>query len=425
MLSKIYSSRSQAWEAAEAYSHDGAAWAEISAAGRIRDHYYRSIFSPERYLGEGTILQRDVSAMPLDPRSEEMTATVEALAPFSPAGGYGTSTSLNTSSFGTQPIHAYLVDSRAEGHSTRRFEGAVATGTGPEETQVFMNGDIPAEPWMIPAQNHDRGLAIYDLGTGIMREYFMTVPVSPDRPEVWKGMGGYSMVRPGLGHLAEDNYALQQRRGLSNVAGMHNSFGFIGIHEALVKKIDHALCVTAAALRMRDDSGESPLAGKSLISWPSRGSDGKLENYLPGGPQYAQGKRWAGGTVTPTHGQWGRVDPDLDPMHNPKTGKPFNAFTRVVIEAAKKYGLVFTDTNLWTHAFNAEQGRTFAHFYGQDPWARGGIIHRQYISKYGEDGFSIADFPWWAVQWAPVDWGRPSPDFNLRPGQLAPWEREA
>lgn len=425
MVSKIYDSAAQAWAAAEAYGHDGQAWAEISSRTRIDGHLYRSIFSPEKYLGEGTILQRDISAMPLDPRSEEMAATVDAITPFGPNGAFGAKTSLNTSSYGTQPIHAYIVDSSAEGHSTRRFEGAIATGATAQEFNAYMNGDIPAEPWMVPAQNGDRGLALYDVATGIMREYFMTVSVSSDRPEVWKGIGGYSIARPGLEHLAEDNYALQQRRGLSNVAGMHNSFGFVGIHEALVKKIDHALCVTAAALRMNDDSGQTPIQGRNIVSWPSRGSDGKLERYLPGGPDHAKGKIWSGSTVTPTHGQWGRVDPDLDPMHNPRTGKPFPEFTRVLIEAAKKYGLVFTDTNLWCHAFNAEQGRTFKHFYGVDPWVYRGIIHRQYISKYGEDGFSANEFPWWAVQWAPVDWGRPSPDFNLRPGQLAPWEREA
>lgn len=424
-MARIFSSASQAWEYAESYTNSGEAWVEVTEATSYGGVVYSSIFARERYLGEGTILQRDVSAMPLDERSEETAATVAALAPFRPNGAFGSSTSLNTSSFGTQPIHAYLVDSSITGHGTRRFEQAVAIGTDKAEYDQYLNGDIPAEPWMVPAQNGDRGLAIYDVSTGIMREYFMTVSVSADRPEVWKGTGGYSIVRPGLTHLAEDNYALQQRRGLSNVAGMHNSFGFVGIHEALVKKIDHALCVTASSLRMNDDSGQTPIQGKNLVSWPSRGSDGKLERYLPGGPEYAKGKIWSGATVTPTHGQWGRVDPDLDPMYNPKTGKPFPEFTRVLIEAAKKYGVVFTDTNLWTHAFNAEQGRTFAHFYGEDPWKRGGIIERSYIDKYGNNGFDVSDFPWASVQWAPEDWGRPSPDMNLRPGQLAPWEREA
>lgn len=424
MRSKIYSSRTKVWETAESYNYDGQAWAEILSSTRIDGQFYRSIFSPEGYLGQGTILQRDVSSMPIDPRSTQMSQTVKALSPFTVNGAFGATTSINTSSFGTQPIHAYLVDSSLEGHSVRKFENAKAISTNPTESDAYMNGEIPLEEWMVPAQNGDRGLAVYDLATGIMREYFMTQSVSADRPEVWTGVGGYSVVSPGLKSLASDNYALQQRRGLSNVAGMHNSFGFVGIHEALVKRIDHAVCFTAASLRMCDDSGNTPIEGKQLISWPARGSDGKLENYLPGGPKYIQGQRWEGGAVTPTHGQWGRIDPNLDPMHNPETGKPFAEFTRVLIEACKKYGLLFTDTNLWCHAVNTEQGRTFKHFYGEDPWKYKGIIHRQYVDKYGNDGFTANDFPWWAVQWAPVDWGRPSPDWNLRPGQLAPWERK-
>lgn len=423
-MAKVYNRLSQIWDTASEYAHNGQAWAEITSNTVMGGQAYRSIFSPDGYLGAGTILQRDVSAMPLDSRSEQMTANVASLSPFGPNGGFGGATAFNTSVFGTQPIHAYLIDSTEGSSSVRVFEQAGAIGTDRVESDTYMNGALPLEPWMVPAQNGDRGMAVYDVGTGILREWFMVVPASANRSEVWKGTGGYSIVRPGLRHLAEDNYALQQRRGLSNIAGMHNSFGFIGIQEALTKRIDHALCVTASSLRMHDDTGGTPIEGKPRISWPSRGADGKLEDYLPGGRRHTQGKVWEGGTVTPTHGQWGRVDPNLDPMYNPKTGKPFPEFCRVVIEAAKKYGLVFTDTNLFAHAFNAEQGRTFKHFYGVDPWERNGIIHRQYINKYGEDGFQLGEFPWWAVQWAPVDWGRPSPDFNLRPGQLAPWERK-
>lgn len=359
--------------------------------------------------------------MPLDPNSSEIAVNVSQLSPFSPAGAWGSRTSFNTSSYGTQPIHAYLVDSTVPGHGIRKFAGSVSISTDLEEQNYYLNGDIPLEPWMAPAQNGDRGMAVYDKGTGIMREYFMVeqAPGQSD-PNVWSGTGGYSIAKRGLTDLKNDNWALQQRRGLSNIAGMHNSFGFIGIQEALAKKINHALCVTASTLRMRKDDGINPIDGTPLISYPARGADGKLENYLPGGISYAT-HPWNGGRITPTHGQWGRLKESVDPLYNPKTGKPYPEFCQVVIQAVKTYGLIFTDTNLWCHAFNCEQGVTFKHFYGVNPWAPKGIIHKNYVGKYGEDGFTLVDFPWEEMEWAPVDWGRPIPDWNLRPDQTDPW----
>ena len=108
-------------------------------------------------------------------------------------------------------------------------------------------------------------------------------------------------------------------------------------------------------------------------------------------------------------------------MLNPKTGKPYNRFTRMVIEAAKVYGIRLTDTNLWCHAFNGEQGRTFKHLYGVDPWAS--IIPNAFKDKYGDGGTDLSEFPWDQMEWAPVDYQRPSPDWNLRPGQISPWWR--
>lgn len=102
--------------------------------------------------------------------------------------------------------------------------------------------------------------------------------------------------------------------------------------------------------------------------------------------------------------------------------EPYSEWCRVLIEAAKTYGLVATDINLWVHAFNAEQGRTWAHVYGEDPWATGGAISKAYVDRYGQSTYGgLEEFRWDQTEWAPLDWGRPSPDWNLRPGQLIPW----
>lgn len=413
---RIFSDPTQAWEYTQRYEHNGEAWVEVLNETEDEAVTLTSAFNEDTYMGRGTVLQRDIATMPLDPRNAEYQQFMWEATPFSPNGGWGSRTSLNTSSWGTQPIHMYVVDSSHPECSFRTFQGSgVAAGTPSWVATDYLDGEIPLPSWAVPAQNGDRGLAVYDKGTGIMREWFGTHDPA-DGP--WRGGGGYSVSRRGLNHLAEDNYGLQQQYGISNIAGMHNSLGFIGIAEAMNKKINHALCFTVSAMRMRNDDGSN------RISWPSRGSDGKVENYGPGGSKYDPenpNHYHDGLPYTPTHGQWGRLPDSVDPMHNPRTGSPYPEFVRVIIEAAKRYGLVATDTNLWCHSFNTEQGRTFKHLYGEDPWAAGGIIERLYRDQYGGGGLSVNEFPWDLVEWAPVDWGRPVPDLNKRPGQLVPW----
>lgn len=58
MVSKVFNSRAQVWDYAQSFSHDGQAWVEITGATDFDGLAYRSIFSPEGYLGAGTILQR-------------------------------------------------------------------------------------------------------------------------------------------------------------------------------------------------------------------------------------------------------------------------------------------------------------------------------------------------------------------------------
>lgn len=444
-MAKRFNTTAQRWEYVESYGHDAGAWLEVMRDDADEAVMLTSAFDEDTYLGKGTILQRDVSQMPVHPDSDAMAQFMVDWAPWSPGGGWGGRTGLNKSTFGTQPIHMYVVDSSHPSCEYRTFGGNTTAIRTPQiEIDTYMRGEIPLPSWAVPAQNGDRGLAVYDKGTGIMREYFDVKEVAGE-PGVWTGGGGYSTVRPGLQNLAEDNYALQQRRGISNVVGMHNSLGFIGIAEALNKRINHALCFTIGAAwgstktypellaDLDANGGEMPSnwpSGGSRISWPARAADGKAERFIPESTWNVgadRSKTYTNPTphLTPTHGQWGRLASDVDPMYNPETGRPYAPFTRVVIEAAKTYGLVATDTNLWTNAFNTEQGRTFKHMYGVDPWEHNGIIDKVYPdpSGLGLGGASVGDFPWGRTEWAVMDWGRPSPDMNLRPGQLLPWRR--
>ena len=436
MANRTYDATLKRWAWLQEYRHNGSAWREVIASDEDEAVSFQSIFKEDNYLGRGTILQRDISQMPVHTDSDAMAKFMWDWSPFSPAGGWGSKTALNTSAYGTQPIHGYVVDST---HPDCHFQPVMGTSiqTPQAEIDAYMSGMIPWPSWAVPAQNHDRGIAIYDKGTGFLREYFGIMKRSDG---VWADMhdpnksatGGYSVVRHCLQHLAEDNYALQQRRGISNVAGMHNNFGFIGITEALAKKINHALCFTFGAawgkVATKQEYVDALAIGMqnsfpARVSWPARAADGKAERYIP----EANGSfNSATPHLTPTHGQWGRLKADVDPMHNPRTGRPYNPFTRVVIEAAKTYGLVGTDTNLWVNAFNAEQGRTFQHRYGVDPWASGLIANTYRDEAYSSSSWTnLEDFPWDRTEWAPLDWGRPEIDYNLRPGQRYPSGRES
>lgn len=437
-MGRRYNDAMNRWEYLRAHQHDGQAWIEVMRGDQENAAVLSSAFLPESYLGRGTVLQRDISAMPVHPDSDAMARFMWDWTPFTPAGGFGDKTSLNTSTFGTQPIHMYVVDSSHPDITFREFRGTTTSkGASTWEVDTYMKGKIPLPSWAVPAQNGDRGMAVYDVGTGIMREYFMVTSTSTD-PEVWQGSGGYSIGNPGLRDLSKTNYALQQRTGLSNVAGMHNSLGFIGITEALDKKINHALCFTMGAAwgvgktypELMAEKQEVEAAGNALpsswpnqalhgthVSWPARGADGKAERYIPENT-HGKSKTYTNPTphLTPTHGQWGRLKADVDPMYNPRTKLPYAPFTRVLIEAAKRYGLVPTDTNLWVNAFNVEQGRSWQRQYGVDAWAGQGAVGAVYGKKgdpSGHSGLYVGDFPWDRTEWADLNWGQPTPDWGI------------
>ena len=455
---RAFNQDTRRWEYTDRLGYDGSAWLDVMRGDQDNAVQLTSMFDHEagQYLGKGTILQRDITNMPVHPDSGKMSEWMDRWSPFGPSGGWalgGDKTGLNTSSFGTQPIHAYVVDST---HPDCYFQNldATAASTPTEEIDLYMKGKFPFPSWATGARNGDYGCAIYDKGTGIMREVFMfrrkTDAQGNEILDSWGGGGGYSIASPGLKNLATENYALQQRRGISNVAGMHNSLGFIGISEVLNKKIEHALCFTAATSWSVAWTPEELLAerrailasGKSMptnwpnqqshghrFSWPARAGDGKAERYIPestwtlaGG----QSKTYTGQNlhITPMHGQWGRLPKSVDPWFNPRTGRPYYPLTRLLIEAAQNYGLTPTDTNLFIPAFNAEQGRTWEHMYGADPWKADGLIDRFLRDPWQASpgsGIAVGDFPWHLVEWATEDWGRPSPDWNIRPGEWKPW----
>lgn len=387
------------WREATAYAHNGEDWERIHHSTEPGQSGHDP-FHP-RYIAEGTVWQRDVrgDAMPVTANSPAMAAWMEASSPnpWNPAA-FGSKSSLNTHSFGTAPVASYLVDSTQPGCRTQIMESCAGVGLTPEMTSTYLTGPIPWPSHVHPARNGDRGLCLIDIGTGIWREYFMVEPV-PGKPGHWTAKsGGFAVYLPGFDGLIRSKvYAPQHTAGHGTVFGGFDMLGYIGVEEVLRGQIQHALAFTTANF-----------AATMIPSWPARLSDGKAP--------------LTEANSSPTHGQWARLPESVNPELNPRTGRAYKPLTRLLIRAAQRYGLVATDTNAWCHAFKAwSTPETVAAYGGTDPWAPGGLIAKHLLPWNPMAGLDVSDFPWYLTEWAPVDWGRPSPDFNLRPGEWQPW----
>jgi hypothetical protein len=341
-------------------------------------------------------MTRDVRglAMPLASNSAAHAAWMDA----NKLLGWGASTVLNTSVYGTQPIAMYVVDSTTPGCEWQYMDDVAARGDHEDWVDTYCQGRIPMPLWATPAEVGDQGMAIYDLGNGIMREYFLVNPVD-GKPGHWTcNTGGFSLAKPGLVDLHLTNPGLQLRAGSNAVVSMHNSLGFIGIAEVFAGRIGHAVAFTCSNM------GEG-------FSWPARQGDGSSTD-----------------PNAPVEGQWCRLPAAVDPDHNPATGEPYHPLTRMLIDAFKRHGGFASDKNLFVHAFNAEDGRTWRSLYGTDPWYRhptdsSGASDGVCLKVLGNQNraIDVSDFPWHLTEWAPRGWGRPRPDFWLPKGQIDPW----
>lgn len=402
-------------------------------------------FHPDRSILQNTIWTQRVDDpnLPLDLRSAQKAQWMwdNSPDPFGArwqdgigSGAFGSKTSFNTSKFGTEPIAAYVVDSThpdveyawmecsRDGMSTISWD-RTPTPEGIRSqvnAKKILGGRIPLPKGALPAPRGDKGMALYDIGSGVWREYFNAEGPIPGKtgpngePYYTASVGGWSTNPPGR-DISSTNFATQTQTGQSAVACMHNSLGFIHPDEIRRGVIEHALAFTfgAVACESVTRNAEGKIIAKHATpSWPAAGSDAK-----------APPEHWPN---SPKHGQWGRVRADVDPWYNPRTKAPYNPLTRMIIVAAQKYGLVGTDTNAWCHAFNGHTGVAdmLAHGTTEDPWANGGELAR--ILNKGEPGraFDVSDFPWDKTEWFPMDWRRPDIDFYVRRGSYDPYVKE-
>lgn len=349
-----------------------------------------TLFQP-RYLGADTVFQRSVADMPLAEKSADYAAWLAEHINY--GEGFGP-TSVNTSAFGTFPIQVHIVDSR-RGDTNRAYVTGNFPGGEYGYAAALLQGEIPWPHYDVEVQEgQDSGLCIVDIGTGVIREYYLVQRVE-GHANRWTALtGGYSLSKPDLVDFAARNYSTQFIEGGNSVVHMHNWLGFVGISEALQGTVDHALAFTFSNCAIPTTPAETIRADGTRYtavgpSWPAKGGDGDTP-----------------GDVAPIHGQWGRLPISLDPS-------PYKPFTRLLIKAAQTYGIVGTDTNNFVHAFNVEHGGPWKSMFGSDPWHAGGVVRTKYEElcllegRPAKDAISASDFPWHLTEWAPRSWGKP------------------
>ena len=317
-----------------------------------------SIFYPT-YIAEGTVYTRGVSNMPLAANS----ADIAKYMPILPAkhNSPKISTFLNV----TAGVPIYIVDSRDP--RTPRATVQCPSFRKPSATlrKMIFSNDIPLPAYAQPSASSDSHLFVYDLGTDLMREYFL-MKKNPDA--TWTASwGGYSEH---MLTLAKDNFACQLAEGSAFVVGIIGGPGLIGIEEARRGEIRHAVGFLAAN------------ALEKVTSWPARGNDGTDTDLN-----------------APAQGQWFRLPPSLN-----IEAMKLRPMTKLVARAAQKYGGFATDKTLGCHIFGGESGFVEKNRTGIDPWAKGGDLYKKYMFS---NGYDLSDFPWHLTEWAPVDWGKP------------------
>jgi hypothetical protein len=390
-LIRRWDSTSQQWVPVVPKSYDGFGWSTPPEY----DYTWarRSAFSPT-YLGEGTVWKRDVvgSAMPLATKSADFAAWMDANLHY--GSGFGP-TSLNTSVAGTHPIQCYVVDSRIPGTNYQYISPSSLVAS---YLSTLIYGWVPWPNWaFIPQGGQDSALAIFDLGTGILREYYLVSRVAGTENRWTCVTGGYSVAPRDLEDWGDWNYPTQLTEGSSAVVGMHNHLGWIDIAGCRRDSIDHAIAFTCANMNVPTSSGEAIRPDGTRYtsvgpSWPAKGGDGDTVS-----------------ADAPIHGQWARLPMSLDLS----SSGPYPPFVRLVIEAIQQYGMVCTDSNNFVHAFNAEPGFEEQFWLGVDPWSTNGDLFQKFAALNAAEGrdatapFSMASFPWALTEWAPRNWGKP------------------
>jgi len=402
---RIYDSNANIWKPVSPKTYDGTTWSNQNLPDPTWTR--QSAFDP--YIAQNSVLTRSVSNMPVHSNSANQAAWMQAH--INAGSGFGP-TSFNTSVSGTRPIACYVVDSTMPNASFQQMTisgsavinpnlGNIDPLAGNNYAQSILNGMIPWPEWLTPKyavqSGQDSATAIFDVGTGILREYYK---VASTGTNTWSAtQAGFSIAPIGLDGWTDINYPLQFMYGYDAAVWMHNHLGFIGISEARNQQINHAVAFTFSNCATNSSVGEAihPDGTRYQTTgpcWPALSCDGAA---MPVSDEI------------PMEGQWATLPSDLDLTPS----GPYPPFLRVILKAIQTYGMVGTDKNLFVHAFNAEPGFAEKEFFGVDPWSAQGDVYNMYQnlnnleSRGSISPFDLSLFPWDKTIWAPRNWGAP------------------
>lgn len=322
---------------------------------------------PANYLARGTVAQRSVAAMPVLPNSAQMANYLKNLHSTYVTDQFKGRLPLSGNVFAYNiPIHT--VNSK-DPHQNYEwfysFDHRVKYQS--DEYKKLMGAETPVriplpKNFQIPGGG-DRSIAVYDLGTGLWRSFFMVQKTTEGEHQGrWHySSGGYIKDARAL---AGSGHSLQLTGGSSSVVGMASELTQIGIDEVLAGRINHAVSFTLPNAR-------------SGYSWPARQGDGNLTDPL-----------------APYEGQWFRINPavNLDSLG-------LRPLTLMIAKALQKYGGYGIDRNIWCMAANYEYDTSQTEAtQGNSRW------YTQVQAKYGQAPENLHDFPFQHLQFAPKDW---------------------
>lgn len=325
---------------------------------------------PDHYVARDTMATRVLpDDAPLDPDSAKITANIGALVDTYVTsqfkGWFRTGANVGDGVHANDNIPLYTVDSSNPYQNFENFSSTDARVTNFPGIVHYNSGMIPVPENFRPSSGGDHAAAIFDVATGIQREYF---GLSQDASGNWKyaSSGYWHGDKEKL--TAGDNYSLGLVQGTSSVVGISNSLTQIGIEEVKRGSINHMISVTFPNYN----------AGPS---YPAKLSDGNYAGYAPKAgqiftiPNSFDVDAWAAAN---------KIDP----------------ITVMKVKAIQTYGGIVTDRNFWTTAFN------FEHPYGMgqttNPWKTDPVAS-VLMNQYRPNNFPWDKVVWLAENYAEVD----------------------
>jgi hypothetical protein len=303
MTGHVYDSTGQRWKQPKIYKYSTAraAW-ELTGQASYPGLQVESMFEP--YLGAGTVWQRPMATEAIMPTSAFSSVLANwmwtyALTPYSTPTGTPSGATGDKTLFSANQRAVYVTDSTDPRCRYQQFDTVTATGVPTAE----INAILKTVPWPSGFNPVNGNISLYDVGTGIMREYTGVAAVA-NNPGHWTASGaGFSVANPFFKNLPTTNYATQVLHGIGTTTLMHPTLGYVGISEIRAGEINHAL-----AFNMSNATANRP------ASWPAAATDGRFPS-----------ETWAGWNNnypgdSPRLGQWGRLPLTVNPQYNPRNG---------------------------------------------------------------------------------------------------------